>query len=151
MQGATALDKSDATYLRVIINAVQAKLGPKKGRAPAAETQLSVFSTVVTPLYAAVLRGVTTEDIAIREGLEPAELTRRMRERNRRATFARTARSALVSWVNAGGDIRALDVSTVTKSELQRSVAAAREPDANRTVERAQKRILASVAAVARG
>lgn len=146
-------DKADGTYLSVILHHTQGKLGPlTRGRKPNAESQLAALQAVATLFYGAVLRGVTTEDIAIVANLEPAEITRRTRERNRRAVFARTAKSTLVTWAELGGDLRALDPATVTKSELRTSIAAARDPEARAetSIERAQRRIIASVTAQAR-
>lgn len=145
----TVTEAFDGTYLKVLITAGQAKLGPKKGKRPTTETQLSALDAAAQPYYAAVLRGVTTDDIVLRPELEAAEATRRTRERNRRATFARTAKSTIFSWIREGGDLRAVDVSTVTKSEMRASIVAARAeqgvPAASR-VERAQQTILAAVA-----
>jgi hypothetical protein len=145
-------DQADGMYLRALVFHTQGKFGPAHGKRPATESQLEALALVSQPLYEAVLRGVTTPDIAIEGGIEHGELTRRTRERNRRATFARTAKAALVAWCTAGGDIRKLDVATVTKSELRASVAASRDPaaGAERSIERAQRRIIASITAQAR-
>jgi hypothetical protein len=148
-QGLAGLDKLDGTYLRALVTGTQSKLGPKKGKRPNEDAQLSTLEQIAVPFYAAVLRGVTTDDIALDATLEHAEVVVRNRERNRRAVFARTAKSTLVAWVRAGGDLRAIDVSTVTKSELRASTAAAYEgePGARLTaVQKAQARILAAVA-----
>jgi hypothetical protein len=140
----------DGTYLKVLITGVQAKLGQKRGRRPAIDSQLSVLEAVATPFYAAVLRGVITADIELGPELEPSEAARRTRERNRRATFARTAKSTLVAWVNEGGDLRALDVTTVTKTELRAEVVTARGAQGITPVERIEKAQAAILTAVAR-
>ncbi len=149
LTGATLVDSFDGTYLRALVVATQSKLGAKRGKRMATEAQLETLEATAAPFYAAVLRGVITPDIEVSADLEPAEATRRTRERNRRATFARTAKATLVAWVTEGGDLRALDVATVTKTELRASVTAARAergvPAANR-IERAQQAILAAVA-----
>ena len=67
-----------------------------------------------------VLDAITTPDIAPLDGLEGREKTRRAFERNRRSTFARTAKSALASWVKAGGKIEKLVPAEVRKDELQK-------------------------------
>jgi hypothetical protein len=143
------LDTHDGTYLRALITAMQAKLGPRRGKRPATNVQIEALESIAVPFYAAVMRGVMTPEIAIDGTLEAAELRKRTAERNRRATFARTAKSTLVQWVMEGGDARAIDVPTVTKGELRASVAAARtdrgETAASR-VERAQHAILTAVA-----
>lgn len=147
--GAVVLEAFDGTYLRALVNSVQSVLGQKKGKRPDERSQLGALEKIATPFYAAVLRGVTTADIAIDANLEHDEVVKRNRERNRRATFARTAKSTLVAWVRAGGDIRAIDVSTVTKSELRASTVAAQVesdiPAASRVL-RAQEAILRAVA-----
>jgi hypothetical protein len=146
---ANATDLVDGTYLRVLLFAAQGKLGAKRGKRPDDATQLTALEAVGGPMYQAVLKGVTSEDIAIDATLDPAEITRRTRERNRRATFARTARSTLSVWVSEGGDLRALDVETVTKGELRAAINAARAEKPEQiepTLERAQKAILAAIA-----
>lgn len=148
-------DRADSSYLRALIYSTQAKLGPKPAQRSRGnrhvKTQLAALAAVAAPFYAAVLRGVTTPDIAVKDGLDAAEASRRSRERNRRATFARSTKSTLVAWVRLGGDIRMLDVATVAKSELRSSVAAARDPTlaAETGVERAQSRIIHAIAAEA--
>jgi len=115
------------TYLRVLVTGVQATLGKvKRGRVLVAETQLSVLEDVASRYYAAVLRGVTSADVEALTGLEQAELTRRSIERNRRSTFARTAKSVLAGWIKAGGDMRSLDANEVTRDPLAAEVRKAR-------------------------
>lgn len=92
--------QADSTYLRVLVAAVQTALKGKRQRAETALRQAH------ERFYAAVLRGVGADDIT-------------PRERTRRATFARTATSTLRSFVKAGGDVRGLDVLTVTKGSLR--------------------------------
>lgn len=118
-----AVNAGRTTYLRVLVNHCQATLGKvKRGKTLTGETQLSVLGDVADRLYAAVLRGITTPEIAPDEGLDKAEATRRSIERNKRSTFARSAKSVLASWINAGGDMRALDVETVTRDPLMAQV-----------------------------
>lgn len=144
-----ATEGFDGTYLKVLINGVQAKLGAKRGKRLGTDTQMTTLDAIAAPFYAAVLRGVVTPEIELTPGLTVEDVQIRSRERNRRATFARTAKSTLVGWVRAGGDLRALDIEEVTKGELRASTAAAagenRAPAASR-VERAQRMILAAVA-----
>jgi hypothetical protein len=81
--------------------------------------------------------------------MDPTEAMRRNRERTRRATFARSAKSTLAAWVREGGDIRALNVATVTKGELRAAINAAKAEkgvtESTRIV-KAQDAILAAVA-----
>ena len=141
------------TYLRVVVVGVQAEVGTKKrGRSPTRDAQLTVIEKVHERFYAAVLRGVTTADIANEDGLLPPEKSRRALERNRRSTFARTAKTTLTNFVKAGGDIRTLDAETVTKRSLRDAIAPP-EP-ANRLergYERAEKAILRAINRLARG
>lgn len=147
--GLVAIDGLDGTYLRALVTGAQSRLGTKRGRVPSSATQLEAVEAIAVPFYAAVLRGVMTRDIALEPAMEAAEVTRRTRERNRRATFARTAKSTLVTWVKAGGDVRGLDVAKVTKGELRAAIQATNAERgltvANR-LERAQGAILAAVA-----
>lgn len=147
--GLIVSDELDRNYLRALISGVQAKTGPKRsGRRLDNDSQLAAVEAVAVPFYAAVLRGVMTPDIALDASLEAAEVQIRNRERNRRATFARTAKSVLVSWISLGGDVRTIDPATVTKSELWSAVTAQRAENRPRggRIEKAQEAILAAVA-----
>lgn len=108
----------NGTYLRVLVVACQAILGKVKRGRPARDAQLEVLADVSGKFYPAVLRGVTTPDIIHESTLAKDEATRRSRERNRRSTFARAAKSTLASWIGAGGDMRGLDGETVTRDPL---------------------------------
>lgn len=114
----------DGVYLRVLIAGCQAKLGvgkrgPKKKNTGDIDAQMAVLESVHDRFYAAVLRGVTTADIAQDASQDPGERQRRSLERNRRSTFARTAKSTLAAYVNAGGDLRGVDVGKATKGSLR--------------------------------
>lgn len=108
----------NGTYLRVLVVACQAILGKVKRGRVARDAQLEVLADVSGKFYPAVLRGVTTPDIVHEPTLAKEEATRRSRERNRRSTFARAAKSTLATWIGAGGDIRGLDAETVTRDPL---------------------------------
>jgi hypothetical protein len=112
----------DSTYLRVLVMASQAQLGKSKRGKVDAEGQTKVLESVHERFYAAVLRGVTTHDIAIEPGLDPKENTRRSLERNRRSAFARSAKSTLLAYVTGGGDLRALDPNNTSKAGLRKAV-----------------------------
>lgn len=120
----------DGTYLRVLIAACQRKLGPKGRKRPAIAAQLQAVEEINAKFYAAVLRGITTADVAPDPSAPADEQSRRSVERNRRSTFARTAKATLVAFVNAGGDIRGLDVRTATKSALRAYTAGKTPADA---------------------
>lgn len=100
---------ADATYLRVILAHMQANLG--KGRRRRADSQSAevVLDSTHERLYQSVLKGVGPEDID-------------STERNRRATFARSAASTVRYFIRGGGDVRSIDVSTATKSGLRKAV-----------------------------
>lgn len=116
---ASAVTLADGTYLRVLLVAIQARLGRKtRGRVPL-DTQAQVLEETHTKFYDAVLRGVTTDEIAIDETLPQAERSARALERNRRSAFARSAKSTLAGAAAAGVDLRGLDAATVTKSSLR--------------------------------
>lgn len=110
------------TYLRVVLVAVQALLGTARGRrVMASDAQLSAIEKIEPTLYAAVLRGVVTEDVAEDMSLPREERRRRMLARNSRSGFARTAKATLVGFVRAGGDLRTVDPEAATKEALRRA------------------------------
>lgn len=136
------------TYLRVLVTHMQATLGRvKRGKSLATQAQLEVLDTVHGRYYVAVLRGVTTHELEPSAGLEQPELTRRSVERNRRSTFARTAKSTLASWIKTGGDMRALDADTVTRDPLAAEVRAARGVNGiTYAIERKREALLRAIA-----
>lgn len=141
----------NGTYLRVLVVACQAILGKVKRGRVARDSQLEVLNDVSGKYYAAVLRGVTTPDIAPDDKAEQAERTRRSRERNRRSTFARSAKSTLASWVGAGGDMRGLNAEDVTRDPLLAEVRAARgDSEAAHKIDRYKAAIVRVIAAEAR-
>lgn len=95
--------RADGCYLRIMVVAMQTVLGAKK-RSKAG--QLSTLATVHDEFYPAVLRGVGPSNLETHE-------------RNRRATFARTAKSTLRTFIKGGGDVRTLEAATVTKAALR--------------------------------
>lgn len=141
------------TYLRVEVAAAQAKTGTAKRGRHSKESQLTILKEVHAGFYAAALRGLIQADptIAQEEGLESAESSRRALERNRRSTRYRTSYRELVGFVERGGDLRTLDVETVSKAGL-RSFGKAPEPEdrTERSLERAQGAILRAINRLAR-
>jgi len=133
---------ADSTYLRVVLAQMQARLGrPRRGKQPPQEP---VLDQVHEALYPSVLKGVGPDDM-------PQE------ERNRKATFARSAASTIRFFIRNGGDVRGLDVATATKSGLRRAVQPERseaiegETRAQRAFRRAADTLLASAQRLARG
>jgi hypothetical protein len=113
----------DGAYLRILIAALQAKfpVTNRKRALTADERQRhSVFITEQhTRFYSAVLRGVTTPDVADDATLSADDRRARSGIRNGRAGFARSAASTLQSFIRVGGDARSLDLSTASKSALR--------------------------------
>jgi hypothetical protein len=145
---------ADSTYLRVVLVAAQAKLGRARGRtAPRVNTegQLTVLAEVHERFYAAVLRGVTTPEIAIEPELDSKEQRARSLERNSRSAFARSAASTLTAYVKAGGDLRALDAATVSKAALRAAMAPPEPEDrVARQIQRARGSLLRAITRRAR-
>lgn len=111
---------ADGTYLKILIVAVQGALDPKRRKD--ARVQRKALEEINEPFYAAVLRGITSVDIAPDPTLEKNEQARRAIERNRRSTFARSSKSTLAAFIMGGGDVRTLDVMTASKGALRAAV-----------------------------
>jgi hypothetical protein len=145
------VQRTDGIYLRVLIAGCQAQLGSsKRGRAPNAESQLAVVEQVHERFYAAVLRGVTTPDVANEANLEAAERNRRTLERNRRSNFARQSKSTLAAYATAGGDIRAIEVATVTKGSLRAATPASTATGPVGRIQQTQEALIRAVVAQAK-
>lgn len=128
-----ATKRTDGQYLRILVQALKAQFNGVRGKRRATKPELDNHSAFLaethTKLYQAVLRGVTTEDVADDETLDIEERRARATVRNNRAGFARSSASTLQMFIRAGGDVRGLDVETVTKTAL-RTWAKANTPDA---------------------
>lgn len=134
MDGITRADTVRGSYLRVLVAHSKRALRSVKDALEAVEqTHLH--------LYGVITNAVTTPDIEPAEGLIAEERDRRTRERNRRTNFARTAKSTLVSWIRAGGELKTLNPKEVTKDKLQELYAQARPPDRKSTWERLETRV----------
>jgi hypothetical protein len=127
--------RADSTYLRILVAHVKGRLGaPKRGRP---SPQEPVLDKVHSELYPFVLRGVGPEDM---------EQT----ERFRLATFARTAASTVRFFIRYGGDVRTLDVATVTKGGLRKAVQGdSEDAGSSSPFSRARESILKQVKALA--
>lgn len=98
--------RAGGTYLKVLFAHVKATLTKK--RKPSRKVQVEVVDETHTRLYACVLKGVGPDDLEVNE-------------RNRRATFARTAASTLRHFAKKGRKpITVLPVVEVTKTKLRR-------------------------------
>jgi hypothetical protein len=100
---ATIVSNADVTYLSMLVDAMQSQLGKRSRGKVNSLQQAQVLAEVDKRFYAAVLRGVTTEDIAIEEGLDADEQRRRSLERNRRSAFARSAKSTVSAYIDGRG------------------------------------------------
>jgi len=146
-RGADIAAQGASTYLRVLVAGCQAKVGrARRGLALRKDAQLEVINAVHERFYAAVLRGVTTPEIEHDPNVDPKEQRRRTLERNRRSAFARSAVSTLRLFVNGGGDIRALSVEVVTKTQLRKDVAPPEPTDkVERQIQRAEGALLRAI------
>ena len=135
--------RAGEVYLRVVLAHMQSKLGrPRRGKQPPQEP---VLDAVHAELYPHVLKGVG-----------PAEMPDD--ERNSLANFARSMASTVRFFIRHGGDVRGLDVGTVTKTGLRKMVTpeGPAEPivgatRAERAFLRAAEGVKKQVAAMARG
>lgn len=110
------------TYLRVLAaHLAHEAPGVKRRRLTDADVtqHLAALRSINNRCYAAVSRAVITSDVADSTKLPRADRAIRAQERNRRTNYARTAVSALRRYVEAGGDVRNLDVPTITKGHLR--------------------------------
>lgn len=127
-------------YLRVVLAHMQSRLGsPRRGKQGSQEP---VLDAVHQELYPSVLKGVAPEEVPIGE-------------RNRLANFARSIASTVRYFIRHGGDVRGVDIGTVTKNGLRKAVqpkrAAPTGSRAERAFLRATEAVAKSVAAMARG
>lgn len=140
-----AMRAADGTYLKVLIVACQGQLGkPPRRKAADVTAQLGVLEKVNEVFYAAVLRGVSTPEVQPDPTLDKTENSRRSVERNRRSTFARSVKSTLAGFINAGGDLRVLEAAATTKAMLRAFVDQGRDltQRGNAMVARASRAIL---------
>jgi hypothetical protein len=122
---------SRGTYLRILAAFVQTSVTGKRG-------QMGALQKAHAEFYPAVLRGVGGNT------LDP-------KERERRGTFARTSLSTLRGFIRAGGDVRALDLSTLTKGSLRKAAAPAEAKDrAERSMSRSNATLLRAARRLAR-
>lgn len=124
------------TYLRVIVAHTKQQL--TGSRKPTKGAVLKFVKAIHDRLYAAVLKGVADESVSAIE-------------RNRRATFARSAVSTLRQFITRGGDVRKLDPADTTKVKLRNY--GRRVPKgtrAHRSLQRAADAVLRAATVLAR-
>jgi hypothetical protein len=105
-------------YLRILVAHSKRAAGQKAKKMTSTQTR-KVVQEVHDKLYAVVLAAITTPDIAPDDSASDRDRARRTIERNRRSNFARTAKHALDTFVDAGGKLSALNPATVTKESLR--------------------------------
>jgi hypothetical protein len=135
--------RAGEVYLRILVAHMQSKLGrPRRGKQPPQEP---VLDAVHAEQYPYVLKGVGPDEMA-------------EEERNSLANFARSMASTVRYFIRHGGDVRGLDVGTVTKTGLRKMVTPedTAEPivggtRAERAFLRAAEGVKKQVAAMARG
>ena len=144
-----AVSSTRGTFLRVELASLQAALmGSPKQRAGGKpqsfekDAVLSTLNDVHSRLYALVLDAVVTDDIKDAPKLRQAEKTRRAQERNRRSNFARSAKSTLLGFIRAGGNICSLVVPQVSKAQIAAETAKRKpQPDQAEQAERIANRM----------
>lgn len=136
--GDQIVKRSDGQYLRILVASLKAQFGNghtagrrRKLTAEDVNAQVAHLETTHKRFYGAVLKGVTTPDVEADETLDVDTQRARASVRNARAGFARSAASTVKAFLEAGGDIRGVDVNKVTKTELRAFARAAVAPDEN--------------------
>lgn len=124
---------ADVTYLRVVLAHTRMQLS----RARRGSNAEAVLDKVHDRFYPVVLRSLGSEETPTKE-------------LNRKATFARSATSTIRFFIRHGGDIRALDLATVTKTGLRKAVQPAEkevegETKAERALRKLEERYLKSL------
>jgi hypothetical protein len=124
--GIAATEGVRATYLQILVAHSKQEVDSK--RSTARQEQEAVENTH-GKLYGIILDAITTKDLVADDALPKDEQKRRSRERNRRTVFARTSKSTLKRWLEAGGKLASLDPATVTKEALRVQVTPDTKPD----------------------
>lgn len=124
MKGDDAARRADGSYLRILVAAVQERF---TNRSRARKQAVGQFlATTHTALYPAILRGITTPEVADDAKLNDDERRQRADARNGRAGFARSSASTLQMYIRAGGNVVTLDINTVSKTALRKWTVEAR-------------------------
>lgn len=137
------------SYVKILTAHTQRELEKQGVKRATKEKALAAIETVHAHAYAVILAAVTTPDLKHSEDLPDKEQTRRALERNRRSNFARSAKSTLVAYVEAGGSMSALKPSDVTKELLRSQYQPKNPPTPQERAERAVVRIEALLTALA--
>lgn len=110
-------DRVRGTYLSVLVAHSKRELGSV--RRATTEQAVAAVEKVNDHFYPIILEAVITPDIVITDDISEDEKVRRSKERTRRATFARTAKSTLLSAIKSGARLVTMDPAKVTKASLQ--------------------------------
>lgn len=128
LTGLQQTDNVRGSYLKVLVAGVQKAIGKPAARGARKLSEAAeVLAQVHERYYAAVLKGITTPDVADDESLDRDARTARSLERNRRSNFARSAKSLVNKFIDSGGDVMTINATTVTKTELQSFVLSMRQ------------------------
>ncbi len=156
-------ERAQGTYFKTLLACTQKAIAGKptlrarrkgpKATITAAEIaqHMEAFETVNRELYAAVIRGSVTPDVADSESLKPQERRERSLARNRRTNYARTAATAIRGFIEAGNDIRRIAVPSASKSQLLARGAAATNSDPQARAARAASRLLSQLETLGTG
>lgn len=107
-------------FFKILVAHSKRALGKWQVKRATTEKALEAVTEAYDHLYAVVLDAVTTPDLLPSPDVSQEERTRRSVERNRRSTFARSAKATLVAAIGAGARLAAMDPATITKEELRR-------------------------------
>lgn len=134
-----AAKRADGYYLRILIAKLQSQFDGVKARRKPTKADLEAHANFLTEthqrFYPYVIKGVTTPDIADDPAADDLERRTRSIARSSRAGFARSTASTLLGYIRAGGDVRGLDVETVTKTQLRGWTRQASDPSRNPKVD----------------
>lgn len=136
-------DSIGSDYLRVLVAHSQDLLA--KAAEQGKDSAIAAIAATHDRLYGVVLSAVITPDIEADDTLPREERARRAQERNRRSTFARTAKSTLLAFVRADGELGVLKPADVTKDFLRQIARLAAPPNAGRRTETLEAQLEATV------
>lgn len=124
---ADGAERARGTYLRILTAHSLRELQKSPHKRHSTAEALGAVEAAHAHLYAVVMEATTTPDVAPDPDASDVERKRRTQERNRRTTFARTSKSALVGFIKAGGRLVTLTPEEVNRDTLTRFARAARE------------------------
>lgn len=147
---ANGAEQARGTYLRYLTAHSLRELQKSQHKRHSTAEALGAVEAAHAHLYGVVVESTLTPDVVPDPQHSKEERNRRTLERNRRTTFARTSKAALVGFIKAGGRLASLTAEEVNRDTLTRFARAAREgpaslPDRARTT---GERLLAVVRAL---